>query len=469
MWQPDLNAQRVGPLLFKLSFPAIAGMILYSMFSLVDTYFVARLGSQALAALTLSVPLQILISSLASASGTGLTSLISRTLGAGDGRMADNIAWHGLIIAVIYGVCFSLVGFYFLDPMLLLFGCTPDTFFLCREYLQIVLAGSVFTFLLIIMENIMQGEGDTVMPMLVGLGGIILNVIFDPVFMFGLGPLPGMGMRGAAWATVLSELLSTWLIFQIITRRRLLLAWKWAHFRPSLRVVKGVYAVGLPMLMAELAWVFSMTVQNRLVAGYGYTAVAAIGIFLRVRSFCLTPVFGLAQAALPMAAFAHGAGSAERVKETLVKSGVLGIFLLLAAVFFMQCHPDWIVGLFSKDPGLTETGISGLRLATLCFPLLSPIFMVSTVLQALGKGVKAMMMSMIRQLVLFLPLLLLLSRIWGLNGVWMAFSISEFLAGGLALVFAIDLWRELPGRRRVARVVLLQPGYWLRRTLAWIK
>lgn len=469
MWQPDLSAQRVGPLLFKLSFPAMVGMVLYAMFSLVDTYFIARLGSQALAALTLSVPLQVLISSLASASATGLTSLLSRTLGAGDSRTGDNIAWHGLIIAVVYGVCFTLVGIYFLDPLLLLFGCTADTFSLCREYLQVVLAGSVLTFLLIILENIMQGEGDTLMPMLVGLGGIILNVFFDPLFIFGLGPVPGMGMRGAAWATVLSELLSLLLIYLVITRRRLLLAWRWKNFRPSLKVIKGVYAVGLPMLMAELGWVLTMTIQNRLVAGYGYAAVAAVGIFLRVRSFCLTPVFGLAQAALPVAAFAHGAGSAERIKETLVKSGVLGMFLLLAAVIFMQCHPEWIIGLFSRDAALNELGAGGLRLATLCFPLLSLIFMVSTVLQALGKGVKAMMMSMLRQLVLFLPLLLMLPRVWGLNGVWLSFSISEFMGGGLALAFAIDLWRELPGRRKTARIMLLRPGYWLRRTLAWIK
>ncbi len=469
MRQPDLDAQRIGLLLFRLSFPAMVGMVLYSMFSLVDTYFVSRLGSQALAALTLSIPLQVLITSLASATGVGLTSMVSRTLGQGNSKTSDNVAWHGLIAGIFYGISFSLLGFYNLDELLLYFGCTPDTFQLCREYLQIILAGCIFTFVLIVLENIVQGEGDTFLPAVIGLLGIILNVLFDPLLIFGMGPLPAMGMRGAAWATVLAELISTAVLIGVVVKRRLLLTWKWKNFCPSLRVLRGIYEVGFPSFLMELAWVFTITMLNRVAAGYGFEAVAALGIFARVRSFCLTPVFGLAQAALPLAAFAHGAGRVERVKETLVKSGFLGVMLLLLVVFFMQTNPDLIIVVFSQDEALIATGSTGLKMATLGFPALGLVFIVSTVLQALGKGFTAMTFSLIRHLGLFLPLLLILPDLWGLNGIWLAFSLSEIASGFLALVFAVKLWQELPGKHSNTRVMLMSPGYWLKRIMAWMK
>lgn len=459
----------MGLLLFRLSFPAMVGMVLYSMFSLVDTFFVSRLGPQALAALTLSIPLQVLITSLASATGVGLTSLVSRTLGRGDIRSSDNVAWHGLIAGVLYGVSFSLAGYHNLDQLLIYFGCTPDTFQLCREYLQIILAGCIFTFVLIILENIVQGEGDTFLPMAIGLLGIILNVILDPLLIFGMGVLVPMGMRGAAWATVLAEFISTAVLATVVVKRRRLLTWTWKNFRPSITVLKGIYGVGFPSLLMELAWVFTITILNRVVAGYGFEAVAALGIFSRVRAFCLTPVFGLSQAALPLAAFAHGAGRVERIKETMVKSGFLGVLLLALVVVFMQMYPELIIQIFSNDEALLETGITGLQMATLGFPALGLVFIVSTVLQALGRGFKAMTFSLIRHLGLFLPLLLILPDIWGLPGIWMAFSLSELASGFVALAFAVNLWRNLPGKHSAVMVMLLRPGYWLRRTIAWIK
>lgn len=469
MRQPDLDAQKIGLLLFRLSFPAMLGMVLYSAFSLVDTYFVARLGSQALAALTLSIPIQVLITSLAYATGVGLTSLISRTLGQGNAKRGDNVAWHGIIVGLFYGIIFSLLGISQLDDLLQYFGCTADTYQPCRDYLQIVLAGCIFTFIMIILENIVQGEGDTFLPMAIGLVGIILNVLFDPILILGLGPVPPLGMKGAAWATVLAEMLSTLALVAIIARKKRPLPWSWHNFRPSLTIIRQIYAVGLPSLLMELAWVFTITILNRTVASYGFEAVAALGIFSRVRSFCLTPVFGLAQAALPVAAFAFGAGKVDRIKETLVKSGLAGFLVLVLVSVFMQWHPEMVVGVFSHDPALNETGITAMRLATLGLPALGVVFIVSTVFQALGQGVKAMLFSLLRHLGLFLPLLLLLPRAFGINGVWLAFSCSEIMSAGLAIVFGCKLWQELPGRRRIAFIMMMQPSYLLRRTLAWMK
>ncbi len=191
-----LGEERVGRLIVSLSFPAMAGMLLSAVFGLIDTFFVARLGPASLAALTICIPIEILLVSTGSATGVGLTSLISRTLGQKDPLLADNIAWHGLAIGIVYGIFFSCLGVAKLDELLIFFGCTPEIFALCRDYLYIILMGSIFTFVPMIAAHIIQGEGNTYLPMLSSILVIFLNVLLDPLFIFGLGPINADGL---AW------------------------------------------------------------------------------------------------------------------------------------------------------------------------------------------------------------------------------------------------------------------------------
>ena len=204
----------VGRLLIKLSLPAMVGMFAYSAFSLVDTFFIARLGANALAAITLTIPIQVLITSLASATGVGLTSLISRTLGQGDIKFADNVAWHGLFIGIIYGLLFLFIGGQYLNGLLLLFGSNQETFLLCKQYLSIILIGCVFTFIPIVLSS--HSGKNTFLPMMVALSGAALNVAFDPL-LFWLGPVPRMGLKGATIATVLASV-NLYLIVLIVVK-----------------------------------------------------------------------------------------------------------------------------------------------------------------------------------------------------------------------------------------------------------
>lgn len=461
--------QSVGSLLIRLSFPATAGMMLYSLFSLIDTFFVARLGSLSLAALTLMIPVQILLISVSSATGVGLTSLIGRTLGSGNVRVADNVAWHGVIISIIYGAIFMVLGMRYIDALLILFGCTPETFALSKEYLKIILWGSFFTFLPMTLGNIVQGEGNTFLPMIVSLTGIILNVLLDPVFIFGWGPIPALALNGAAIATVLSQMLITVLIVAVVARKSSLLTWSWNHFRPSWRVISDIYRVGFPTMVMEITSVAIMAVLNRILTGYSSTAVAALGIFLRVRSLAYMPVYGLAQGTMPITAFAFGAGLADRVKETMIKASTLGFFFMGIAWLIMQYYPVWVVELFSYDPALTLVGVTCMRIATMFLPLMGPLVILYTVLQSVGKGFSAMWLSLARQVVLFLPLLLILPRYYSLNGVWLAFAISELCAAGLALLFFIHLWSTLQRRNKVAVFMLLRHGYFFDRFKSWLR
>jgi Na+-driven multidrug efflux pump len=335
--------QGVAYLLAKLSLPAMTGMILFSMFSLADTWFVARLGPDYLAALTLVIPVQVLITSMASATGVGITSLIGRALGSGQRAYADNSAWHGLGLSIIYGFLLPLLGLAYIDELLCCFGCSKQILLLSKGYMQILLLGSVFTFVPIILCSVIQGEGNTFLPVLVSLVGIISNVILDPIFIFGLGPVKALGLNGAAIAGV-------------------------------------------------LAW------------------------------------------------------------------------------YIMQFHPLSIIQYFSQDPALTILGVNCMRLATVFVPLIGPLLILNAVLQGVGRGFTAMFLSLCRQLGFFLPLLVLLPSQLGLNGVWLAFSISELLAAILAFFIFIHLWQGLRSRPgRVPFFTQLGWRYLVWRLYTWLK
>ncbi len=463
-----LGEERVGKLIVSLSFPAMAGMLLSAVFGLIDTLFVARLGPASLAALTICIPIEILLVSTGSATGVGLTSLISRTLGKKDQLMADNIAWHGLAIGIVYGIFFSWLGVARLDELLLLFGCTPDIFSLCRDYLYIILMGCIFTFIPMVAAHIVQGEGNTYLPMLSSILAIVLNVLFDPLFIFGLGPIMPMGLRGAAIATVLAQMLSTGFILYKMFKVRSLLSWSIENFHPSLKVVTGIYRVGLPTLVMELLSVAIMTYLNIILAKFSYTAVAALGVFFRVRSVFYMPIHGLAQGAMPIAGFAYGARQYDRVKETIIKASFIATVILLLAWFSMQYYAGEIMQLFSSNAALTDMGVDCLRMATIFLPFMGPILILNTVLQGVGKGMAAMWLSLIRHSG-FLLALLILPGLMGLNGVWLAFSWTEFLSGMLAGIFFIRLWRELQVQRRYTVFMLFKKGYFFTRFAAWLK
>ncbi|NLV22151.1 MAG: MATE family efflux transporter [Syntrophomonadaceae bacterium] len=469
MKKQALGEDRVGRLIASLSFPAMTGMMITALFALIDTFFVSLLGSSALAALTFCIPIEVLLTSTGAAAGMGITSLLSRTLGKKNYAEADNIAWHGLMIAVIYGAFFTWLGLVSLEQLLLIFGCSPAIFTLCRDYLFIILLGSIFSFIPMIASHIVQGEGNTRLPMLCNVVAVSLNVLLDPLLIFGPGAFPALGMRGAALATVLSQMISTVVLIYLMFKDKILLSWKLSHFRPRVSVVAGIYRVGMPSLIMELSAVFIMSYLNKVLVGYDHTAVAALGVFFRIRSIFYMPVYGLAQAAMPIAGFAYGARQPDRVKETIFKTSFLSFIILIIAWFIMHNYAREMIEIFSKDPVLISMGIDCLHLATLFLPIMGPIIILNNVLQALGKGTAAMYLSLLRQLGIFLPSLILLPHYFGVKGVWLAFSLTELLSTFVAGIFFINLWKQLQERKRYTLVMLRRRGYFKNRFLAWLK
>ncbi len=464
-----LYDERVGSLMIRLSWPAINGMILYSLFSIIDTVFIARLGTSALAAIMICVPVEILLVSVGSATGVGITSLLARTLGKRDFKAADNIAWHGLVICIIYGLLFPWVGLSNMDYLLIRFGCTPELFALSREYLYIILLGSLFTFIPMMSAHILQGEGNTVLPMLTSLVGVILNVMFDPLLIFGWGPIPALGMRGAALATVIAQFFCSVMALLTMYKKRVFLSWSLLNFRPEVSILTGIYRVGMPALLMELLSVFLLVFFNKVLLEFGSSAVAVNGIFVRIRSLFYMPVYGLAQGAMPIIGFAYGASNLERVKEAIIKASVWSLGFVLLGWFTMQFHGAWLMGWFTSDSELAMAGVVCMRWGTLFLPLMGPIIILGNVLQAIGRGMTAMWLSLLRQLGVFLPALLILPPIFGVNGIWLAFSVAELLSGFVALLFFARLWQNLQTRKGYTMLMVFQRDKWLRRLRVWLR
>lgn len=460
--------RNTGSLLIQLSWPVMGGNVIFSLLCLVETYFVSLLGAVPLAVMTLTIPVQIFMTAIASAAGVGLTSYISRVLGQGRRREAINAAWHGVLLAVAMGLLMWWVSTAYLDDMLLLSGCTPETFALSKTYLTIILSGSVFLFLAIILANIMQGVGDTLWPMLIALTGLVVNIVLDPLLIFGFGFVPAQGLSGVAIATVLGNLCAAVLTIGLLIRRYPSLVKIGQFFIPRLRIIMAILRVGLPALVMEIAALLVMVFINRILVAYGSVAVAVLGIFLRIRSLVYMPVFGLNQGAMPVAGFAYGAGLNDRVKETMIKSCTVAFFLIAAAWGLIQWSPAWVMHFFSHNPELTRLGEECLRWATLFLPLMGPLIILTTILQAVDRGMEAMWLSLFRQLLFFLPLVIGLPQWLGLKGVWLAFSLSELLAFLLGCYFFKLLWKELNPRRRM-RILTLAPVYTAGRIMAWLR
>ncbi|MBO8158694.1 MATE family efflux transporter [Thermosyntropha sp.] len=461
---------KVGILLFKLSFPAAAGMIACSALDLIDTFFISKLGSEALAALTISLPIQNLIISIVSATGTGITSGIARALGSNRVEHADNIAWHGIFISLIYGIIFGLLVNRYIDDILVILGTPVQTFYLVREYMLIILWACVFSFIPMTIGNIIQGEGDTLWSIIITLIAMGINVLLDPFFIFGLKGINGMGLNGAAVAAVLSQAVSCILVIILMKRRRKrFLTWSFRHFHPSIKVLLNIYKVGLPAIIMEISGVITMTCFTRLLGGYSSTAVAASGVFLRIRALVFMPVYGLAQGSMPIASFAYGAGNLPRVRETIMKASFYVLFYMILCWFLLQFYPNPLMRLFADDPSLFILGVTCVKLGTIFIPAVGVFLILVTIMQAVGKGTMAMSLYLTKQICLMLPLLLMLPHFYGLNGVWLVFSVADIISAFLAAIFFLKLWRELQEGRKTGIIVFLRWNYILKRFWAWIK
>jgi putative MATE family efflux protein len=430
-----LGTEKILPLLFKLSVPSIIGMAIQALYNVVDSIYVGRYSNQALSALSLSFPIQILLIAIAVGTGIGSSSLISRLLGQGKDEEADNAAEHAIAITIVYGLVFLVIAHFFSENLFRLLTNDPQLIKLGTEYIRIIMLGSIAMFFPIVANNILRGEGNTFVPMLTMLIGAIINIILDPFFIFGWWIFPTLGVAGAAYATVLARFISGIFVAIILFSDKNQLKLQMKYFQLDFKIISQIYKVGFPAMVMQLLASIMILGVNWILSQYNHLAIAAMGIYFRLQSFVFMPVFGLTQGYMPIIGYNYGHNNSARIKKTIKYGFIVAISFTTAGFLLFQGFAQQLIALFSQDPELIKIGSTALKRISLAFPIIGPAIIGSTTFQALGKGFPSLLLSFLRQIIILLPLMYLLSKFYGLATLWYAFPISETIAALLMIIW----------------------------------
>lgn len=421
-----MGTEPVLKLLITMSLPAMISMLVQACYNVVDSIYVARIGEEALAAVSLAFPIQILLVALSVGMGVGINSGISRRLGQQNIEDAESIAVHGLLLSVIVSLLCVVIAFAGIRPFLGLFQDPGPTLTMATGYAEIV---TYLAFGGIICQAgfaIMQGTGNMIQPMIGQLIGAILNILLDPIFIFGLLGLPAFGVNGAGIATVIGQIVAMiYVMLMVFFRKKNLLKIKIKGFRFRWPIMKDIIVVGLPASVMQGIGSIMLSGYNFLLAAYGTTALAVFGIYFKVQSFVFMPIFGLGQGAMPIFGFNYGARNKERFMATLKYGIIISLTIMILGVLLFELFPGTILSIFDASEQMMAMGKTCLRTIALCFPLAGVSIVFANSFQAMGKSYISMIASILRQLVFLLPAAYILSYFGGLDANWYSFLIAE--------------------------------------------
>jgi putative MATE family efflux protein len=426
-----LGKEPIPKLLAKLSVPAMVGMFVMALYNVVDTIFIARsVGTVGVAATSISFPVQLIIMAVAGAVGIGGASVISRMLGAKKTEEANKVFGNVIGLVLIVSLIGVILGISLLEPVLLLFGANQTILPYASDYLGIILYGTIFFSFAFTMNNIIRSEGNAKVAMLTMLISAGLNMILTPIFIFALG----LGIKGAASATVISQAVTVIYLIGYFLSGKSSLTFRVKYLRPNLLLIKQILAIGSSAFTRQVSGSIMFIIANHMLIQYGgVVGVAVFGIVHRVIMFTLMPMFGIVQGLLPIVGYNYGAHQTNRVSETIMLAMKTATALALFTFIVMMIFPKQILLIFTNDPNAIEMGIVALRIMFSLAILIGVQMVTGGVFQALGKARAALVLSMSRQVLFMIPMLLTLPLLFGVNGVWLAFPVADVLSFALAL------------------------------------
>ena len=443
------------PLLLGMSLPAMFSMMIQALYNVVDSIFVARFHPDALQAVSLAYPLQLILISFGVGTAVGVNSLIARRLGAKNYKEANAAATTGLVLAAINWLIFLLIGLLFARRFIALFTSDATVIEYGRQYLTVVLCFSLGMVTSCMGEKILQSTGNMIFPMITQLIGAIVNIIFDPLLIFGIGFFPRLGVLGAAIATVFGQFCSMSFILIVLFVKKHDVKITFKGFRLQKDVLKNIYAVGFPAIIMQSIGSVMVSGINAIIsiadiaAEYAAAYINAFGIYFKLQSFVFMPVFGLNQGVSPIIGYNYGAHNKKRMYSAFRLGIIIAAAIMAAGMLLFQLAPEWLLSLFQSDAAidsaanslLVEVGVPVLRIISLSCIMAALGIMFSTLFQAIGKGFYSMIMSVSRQLVILLPVAFLLSKV-NMTAMWYAFPIAEVVCLGIAIIFFIKLQRN---------------------------
>ena len=427
-----MGREGITPLLFRISLPLMISMLVQALYNIVDSMFVARLSETALTAVSLAFPLQNLLIAFGVGTGVGMASFLSRKLGERDEESATKVAGNGISIASITWAVFAVLGLTVVKPFLNLFSDDAELLGLSTGYSEIVMVFSLFMFLSMMNERILQGTGDSFSSMLSQMTGAITNIILDPIFIFTLG----FGVNGAAIATVIGQGVGCAVSFVCVIRNKFIHIGP-RHLKSEKRMVKAIYAVGAPTIITNSIGTVMTGAINAILISFSTTAVSIFSVYFKLQSFVFMPIFGLSSGMVPIIAYNYGARKRKRVTETIWKGTFIASVIMILGTLAFNFFPRELLSLFSATEEMYRIGIPALKMISLCFVPAAISIGLGSSFQATGYGVGTMIVSICRQLMVLIPVAYILSIFLGINGVWLSFIIAEIF--GLVVSIAIYL------------------------------
>ena len=438
-----MGTMPINKLLISMALPMMISMLVQAMYNIVDSMYVSRISEDALTAVSLAFPIQQLMIALGAGMGVGVNAVLSKALGEKDFEKANKAAENGIFLSVISFVVFFFVGLFAVDPFYMSQTTDPEILQAGHDYLTVICCASIGMYMQFIFERLMQSTGRTVYSMITQTLGAVINIVLDPILIFGMFGMPEMGVKGAAVATVIGQIIGAVVgyILNVTKNHDIHISFK--GFRPDFGIIKVIYVVGVPSIIMQAVGSVMNYAMNQILIGFTSTATAVFGAYYKLQSFIFMPVFGLTNGMIPIIAFNYGAGNRSRVIKTIKSSVILAVCIMLTGLTVMQIFPAKLLAIFNASEHMLGIGVVALRLISLSFVFAGYCIIMGSVFQALGNGVYSMIVSIVRQLVVLLPVAYLFSLTGNLDMVWMAFPIAELFSLTLSTVFLIKINKKI--------------------------
>ena len=439
-----MGVMPVGRLLVNMSLPMMASMLVMALYNIVDSMFVARVSENALTALSMAFPVQNLMIALSAGLGVGLNAVLSRALGAKDAKSVSKAASNGLFLMLLCAAAFMLLGG---TCSRLYFEAQTDIIEIVEGgvmYTSIVTVGCLGLFMQILFERLLQSTGRTVLTMYSQLVGTVINIVLDPILIFGLLGMPRMGVAGAALATILGQWISACVGLTMCLRRNPEVKLTLKGFRPEGAMLRRILAIGVPSVIMQSIGSVMTFMMNQILIAFSSTAVAVFGVYFKLQSFVFMPIFGMNNGTVPIVAYNYGARRPERMTKAIRYSITAAIVIMLCGTVLFHAATRQLLGIFDASEEMLRIGIPALRIISLSFPIAGFCIGVGTVFQAVGYSIYSMIVSLVRQLFVLIPCAYVIGRVTGdVTDVWYAFVIAEMISLVLSSFFFRKVYKDV--------------------------
>ena len=438
-----MGTMPVNKLLISMSLPMIISMLVQAMYNVVDSVFVAQISENALTAVSLAFPLQNLMIAFAGGTAVGVNALLSRSLGEKNQEHVNHTATNSVFIFLMTALIFMIGGLTLSHLFFTVQTSNAEIVTAGTQYSMIVVGCSIGLFSQFLFERLLQATGRTIHTMITQGLGAIINIILDPIFIFGLFGMPKMGVAGAAIATVTGQIIACLLAIVLNLKYNHDIQFQWKSFKPNIQIIKQIYSVGIPSIIMQSIGSVMTFGMNTILIGFSTTATAVFGVYFKLQSFVFMPVFGLNNGMIPIIAYNLGARQSKRMFDTIKLAMIYATGMMLIGVILFESIPQILLGFFNASQAMIQIGTPALRIIAIHFLFAGYSIVCSALFQAVGKGTYSLLTSLIRQLFFLLPCAYLLSLTGNIHLIWLCFPIAEIVSATTSTILFKKMKKQI--------------------------